>query len=132
MNGNSSTWPEEASATGRPDRDPLATQDDPAKFLTQDIQERLDTLHATFLAAQRERHADTVDAQQRAVRSVAGQHPVLVAAGAAAPATPRPGAAPHTDRPIRPVQMLGAISSAADADRHGWSIIRARFRRCAS
>src|SRR5215216_518382 len=34
--GNSSTSPEEESATGRPDRDPLATQDDPAKFLTQD------------------------------------------------------------------------------------------------
>ena len=28
--------PEEESATGRPDRDPLATQDNPAKFLTQD------------------------------------------------------------------------------------------------
>ena len=37
MNGNSSTSPEEASATGRPDSDPLATHDDPAKFLTQDI-----------------------------------------------------------------------------------------------
>jgi hypothetical protein len=37
MNGNYSTSPEEESATGRPDRDPLATQDDPAKFLTQDI-----------------------------------------------------------------------------------------------
>ena len=36
MNGNSSASPEEASVTGRPDRDPLATQDDPAKFLTQD------------------------------------------------------------------------------------------------
>ncbi len=36
MNGNYSTSPEEESATGRPDRDPLATQDDPAKFLTQD------------------------------------------------------------------------------------------------
>src|SRR6266498_1695651 len=36
MNGNYSTSPKEASATGRPDRDPLATQDDPAKFLTQD------------------------------------------------------------------------------------------------
>ena len=33
--GKPSTSPE-ASATGRPDRDPLATQDDPAKFLTQD------------------------------------------------------------------------------------------------
>jgi hypothetical protein len=37
MNGNYSSLPEEESATGRPDRDPLATQDDPAKFLTQDI-----------------------------------------------------------------------------------------------
>jgi len=37
MNGNYSSSPEEESATGRPDRDPLATQDDPAKFLTQDI-----------------------------------------------------------------------------------------------
>ena len=36
MNGNYSTSPKEESATGRPDRDPLATQDDPAKFLTQD------------------------------------------------------------------------------------------------
>ena len=36
MNGNYSTSPEEESATGRPDRDPLATQDDAAKFLTQD------------------------------------------------------------------------------------------------
>src|SRR5579875_57957 len=36
MNGNYSSSPEEESATGRPDRDPLATQDDPAKFLTQD------------------------------------------------------------------------------------------------
>ena len=36
MNGNYSTSPEEASATGRPDRDTLATQDDPAKCLTQD------------------------------------------------------------------------------------------------
>jgi hypothetical protein len=34
--GKPSASPEEASATGRPDRDPLATQDDPAKFLTQD------------------------------------------------------------------------------------------------
>src|SRR6266568_5013 len=41
MNGNYSTSPEEQSATGRPDRDPLATQDDPAKFLTQDT-ERFD------------------------------------------------------------------------------------------
>jgi hypothetical protein len=30
MNGNYSSSPEEESATGRPDRDPLATQDDPA------------------------------------------------------------------------------------------------------
>src|SRR5216684_2233301 len=37
MNGNYSSSPEEESATGRPDRDPLATQDDPAKFFTQDI-----------------------------------------------------------------------------------------------
>src|SRR5712692_3521621 len=37
MNGNYSSSPEEESATGRPDRDPLATQDDPAKFLAQDI-----------------------------------------------------------------------------------------------
>jgi hypothetical protein len=36
MNGKHSSSPKEASATGRPDRDPLATQDDPAKFLTQD------------------------------------------------------------------------------------------------
>jgi hypothetical protein len=36
MNGNYSTSPKKESATGRPDRDPLATQDDPAKFLTQD------------------------------------------------------------------------------------------------
>jgi hypothetical protein len=35
MNGNYSNSPEEESATGRPDRDPLASQDDPAKFLTQ-------------------------------------------------------------------------------------------------
>jgi glyoxylase-like metal-dependent hydrolase (beta-lactamase superfamily II) len=35
MNGNYSTSPEEESATGRADRDPLATQDDPAKFLAQ-------------------------------------------------------------------------------------------------
>jgi hypothetical protein len=34
--GKPSASPEKASATGRPDRDPLATQDDPAKFLTQD------------------------------------------------------------------------------------------------
>jgi hypothetical protein len=34
--GKPSASPEEESATGRPDRDPLATQDDPAKFLTQD------------------------------------------------------------------------------------------------
>jgi hypothetical protein len=34
--GKPSASPEEASTTGRPDRDPLATQDDPAKFLTQD------------------------------------------------------------------------------------------------
>src|SRR6266567_6178936 len=33
MNGNYSSSPEEESATGRPVRDPLATQDDPAKFL---------------------------------------------------------------------------------------------------
>ena len=37
MNGNYSNSPDEESATGRPDRDPLATQDDPAKFWTQDI-----------------------------------------------------------------------------------------------
>jgi hypothetical protein len=36
MNGNYSSSPIKESATGRPDRDPLATQDDPAKFLTQD------------------------------------------------------------------------------------------------
>jgi hypothetical protein len=36
MNGNYSSSPTKESATGRPDRDPLATQDDPAKFLTQD------------------------------------------------------------------------------------------------
>jgi hypothetical protein len=36
MNGNSSASPKEASATGRPDRDPLAAQDDRARFLTQD------------------------------------------------------------------------------------------------
>ena len=35
MNGNSCTSPEEDSATGRRDRDPLAAQDHPAKFLTQ-------------------------------------------------------------------------------------------------
>ena len=35
-NGNYSSSPIKESATGRPDRDPLATQDDPAKFLTQD------------------------------------------------------------------------------------------------
>jgi hypothetical protein len=34
--GKPSASPEEASTTGRPDRDPHATQDDPAKFLTQD------------------------------------------------------------------------------------------------
>jgi hypothetical protein len=34
--GKPSASPEEASATGRPASDPLATQDDPAKFLTQD------------------------------------------------------------------------------------------------
>jgi hypothetical protein len=34
--GKPSASPKEASATGRPDRDPLATQDDPANFLTQD------------------------------------------------------------------------------------------------
>jgi hypothetical protein len=34
--GKPSASPEEESATGRPDRDPLATQDNPAKFLTQD------------------------------------------------------------------------------------------------
>ncbi len=34
--GKPSASPEKESATGRPDRDPLATQDDPAKFLTQD------------------------------------------------------------------------------------------------
>src|ERR1700730_13895987 len=33
MNGNYSSSPEEESATGRPDRDPLATQDDPANRL---------------------------------------------------------------------------------------------------
>jgi hypothetical protein len=38
MNGNYSTSPEEGSATGRPDRDPPATQYDPAKFLTQDTE----------------------------------------------------------------------------------------------
>jgi hypothetical protein len=36
MNGNYSSSPKKESATGHPDRDPLATQDDPAKFLTQD------------------------------------------------------------------------------------------------
>jgi hypothetical protein len=36
MNGNYSSSPIKESATARPDRDPLATQDDPAKFLTQD------------------------------------------------------------------------------------------------
>jgi hypothetical protein len=36
MNGNYGSSPIKESATGRPDRDPLATQDDPAKFLTQD------------------------------------------------------------------------------------------------
>src|ERR1700728_1379402 len=38
--GNSSASPEEESATGRPDRDPRASQDDPAKFLTQDSRPR--------------------------------------------------------------------------------------------
>src|SRR4051812_4697020 len=38
MNGNYSISPKEESATERTDRDPLATQDDPAKFLTQDRQ----------------------------------------------------------------------------------------------
>jgi hypothetical protein len=33
--GKPSASPEEAIATGRPASDPLATQDDPAKFLTQ-------------------------------------------------------------------------------------------------
>jgi hypothetical protein len=36
MNGNYSSSPKKEGTTGRPDRDPLATQDDPAKFLTQD------------------------------------------------------------------------------------------------
>jgi hypothetical protein len=36
MNGNYSSSPKKERATGHPDRDPLATQDDPAKFLTQD------------------------------------------------------------------------------------------------
>jgi hypothetical protein len=34
--GKPSASREEASATGRPASDPLATPDDPAKFLTQD------------------------------------------------------------------------------------------------
>jgi hypothetical protein len=34
MNGNDSSSPRKERATGRPDRDPLATQDDPANFLT--------------------------------------------------------------------------------------------------
>jgi hypothetical protein len=41
MNGNYSTSLKKESATGRPDRDPLATQDDPAKFLTQDNRDRV-------------------------------------------------------------------------------------------
>ena len=36
MNGNYSSSPKKESTTGRPDRDPLAAQDNPAKFLTQD------------------------------------------------------------------------------------------------
>jgi hypothetical protein len=36
MQGKRRASPEEASATARPDRDPFATQDDPARFLTQD------------------------------------------------------------------------------------------------
>jgi hypothetical protein len=36
MNGSYSSSPKKASATGRSASDPLATQDDPAKFLTQD------------------------------------------------------------------------------------------------
>src|SRR5688572_29713805 len=36
MNGNYSSSPKKEGTTGRPDRDPVATQDDPAKLLTQD------------------------------------------------------------------------------------------------
>jgi hypothetical protein len=40
MNGNYSSSPEEESATGRPDRDPPATQDDPANRLDADCAPR--------------------------------------------------------------------------------------------
>jgi hypothetical protein len=56
MDGSYSRSSEEASATGRPASDPLATRDDLVKFLTQDNTMQMDSPIAPFFALERDRY----------------------------------------------------------------------------
>ena len=67
MNGNSSSSPRKESTTGRADRDPLATQGNPAKFLTQ-------------AGTTRSATAPIAVAPDRGVEGLARGHHALVAA----------------------------------------------------